>query len=74
MNLKLYNKAKAEFEKAFNAYAMMMFRFNGTVHDMPAFYYSEQLAEQGVQQPQTEYYLQKTLTIEKENTESETSE
>ena len=44
---KHYKKAKAEFEKAFGAFSVLMFKKYNILYEMPELYYSEELAEKG---------------------------
>ncbi|MCX6353000.1 MAG: hypothetical protein NTX03_14255 [Bacteroidetes bacterium] len=66
-NLNLFNKAKAEFIKAFNAYAKLMYKYHGIVHEQPELYYSQELAEKGEEQTQTAHYKEEVERLKKEN-------
>jgi hypothetical protein len=62
-----YKKAKAEFKKAFEDYALLMYKYNGVVYEIPELYYSEELAVKGEEQVQTAFYKEKIMEIEETN-------
>jgi hypothetical protein len=60
-----YKKAKKDFDSAFNNYAMIMYKYEGVVHEMPDLYFSEELAKQNLPQPQTEFYLKEAERLKR---------
>lgn len=61
----LFNKAKAEFDKAFSRYALFLLKHYSVLVETPGFYYSVKLAKRGGPQGQTKYYLDKLTEIKK---------
>ena len=65
MKALLYEKAKKEFEKAFNQYARVMYKHYRILHEQPELYYSEKLAQQNKQQVETRFYLKENVRLKK---------